>query len=117
MIKIETQYKDLFFKYLTWLYPVLTINEGERKVLAAFLTLHYHYTKQQYNPDTLNELLFSEETKEGIRKKIDYSKIRFTKVYNKLLELKLIENNKLHNLLTRYPKDGNFKINIEFKLI
>lgn len=117
MIKIETQYKDLFYKWLTWLYPVIEIEEGERKLLASFITLHYHYTKREYNQDTLNQLLFSDETKEGIRNKLGYSKIKFTKAFNKLNELKLIDNNKLHQLLTRYPRDGNFKIVIDFKLV
>lgn len=117
MIKVETKFKDLFETWLLWIFPILKIEDSERKLLAAFLTLHYIYTKRQYVPETLNELLFSDETREGIRVKIGYSKIKFTKAYNKLIELELIKDGKLHQLLTRYPKDGNFKINVEFKLI
>ncbi len=117
MIKIETQYKDLFYKWLTWLSPVIEIEEGERKLLAAFITLHYFYSKRDYNQDTLNQLLFSDETKEGLRTKLQYSKIKFTKAFNKLNELNLIKDGKLHHLLTRYPKDGNFKIVVDFKIV
>jgi hypothetical protein len=115
---IETTRKDLFYKWLEWLNPILQLNESEHKVLAAFLTLHWYYTvKRDYQQETINELLFTDETKDSIREKIRLPKIVFSKAFKGLLEKGIIKDGKLSHLLTRYPKDDKFSLKIDFKLL
>lgn len=111
---INTTRKDLFNDYLLWLNPILNLKEMDRKVLASFLTLHYNY--KDYAEETLYSLLFSENTQSNIAKKLDISESQMNKAVSNLQEKKLIINGKLNPHLIQYPKDGNFKINILFKV-
>lgn len=111
---INTTRKDLFNDYLLWLNPILNLKEMDRKVLSAFLTLHYNY--REYPEDTLYSLLFSEDTQRSIAKKLDLSDSQMNKAITNLQEKKLIIDAKLNSHLIQYPKDGNFKINILFKV-
>lgn len=111
---IKTTKRDLFYNYLTWLYPVIPIKEIDRKVLSSLMFLHYSY--KEYDPSTLNQLLFSEETKKDIAKRLNLSDSKFNKALKHLEENGLIQDNKINPLLTKYPKDNKFKININFKI-
>ncbi len=115
---VETTRKDLFYNWLHWLDPVLNLNESERKVLAALLQLHWYYTtKRDYNQDTLYELLFSEKIQQDIREKIHLPKIVFSKAIKGLLDKGILKDNKIHQHLTRYPKDDKFRLVVDFKLL
>ncbi len=115
---VETTRKDLFYNWLLWLDPVLKLNESERKVLAAFLSLHWYYTtKREYNQDTLYELLFSQEIQQNIREKINLPKIVFSKANKGLLDKGIIKDGKIHPHLTRYPKDDKFRLVVDFKIL
>ncbi len=115
---VETTRKDLFYNWLKWLDPLLGLNESERKVLAAFLQLHWYYTtKREYNQDTLFELLFSEEVQQNIREKINLPKIVFSKAIKGLLDKGILKDNRIHPNLIRYPKDDKFKLVVDFKLL
>lgn len=87
----------------------------DRKVLAALMTLHYTY-KHYHNHEVLNELLFSEDTRINLAKKLELSDSQFHKSIVSLEEKGLIVDKKLNETLTKYPKDGNFKIAVQFKL-
>ncbi len=114
MIVIKTTKKDLFYNYLHWLDPVLNLSENERKVLAAFLSLHYAY--REYNPVTLNELLFSPETKADLAKRLGLNTSKFNKAFHHLEEKELIKDNQITPYLTKHPRDANFKISVQFIL-
>lgn len=115
---VETTRKDLFNHWLLWLDPLLNLNESERKILAAFLLLHWTYTKRgNYSPEVLFELLFSDDNKESVRQKINLPKIVFSKAFKGLIEKGLFRDNQIHHLLTRYPKDDKFKLVVDFKLL
>lgn len=113
---IPVKHNTLFESYLTWLNPVLKLQEYEIKVLAAFLTLHYTYTKLEYNPILLNELLFSDKTKEALAEKLKMPYQYFEKIYISLISKGVLTGEEISPKLTKYPKDGIFKFNVEFKI-
>lgn len=86
----------------------------DRKVLAAFLTLHYAY--RHYKEDTLNSLLFSEDTQKELQKTLGLSESQFNKSLEHLKEKELIKDNKINPIFTKYPRDANFKLQINFIL-
>lgn len=112
-IKIPVTKRTLFDNYLLFLNPILKLREeSELPLLAAFLTLYYNY--RDYNPDTLNSLLFSEDTKKGIREKLKVSEKSFNKSFKHLQEKKMLIDGKLNPILLQFPKDDKFKLNISF---
>lgn len=113
MITIKVQKRELFLKYLEWIDPILKLKDLDRKVLAALLSLHYTY-RDYNNIDVLNEILFSSTVRQDLIKRLEISESQFSKSIKSLEEKGLIEDNKLHPTLTRYPKDGKFKIAINF---
>ena len=114
-IEIKVQKKDLFYEYLHWLDPALNLTDAERKVLSGFIGMHYTY-RHYYDPEILSSLLFSEETKKDLAKRCKLPGAVFSKIMKNLEAKSLIVNNKIHENLTAYPKDGNFKINVKFKI-
>lgn len=115
MIQIKTKPHRLFHDYLTWINPLLQLSKGEIDVLASFLTLHYKH--RTYDKVTLNELLFSDATKNAIRQKQKINTKLFNKLFDSLVEKGLILNgNELNPSLTKYPKDSHFKIFVSFQL-
>jgi DNA-binding MarR family transcriptional regulator len=113
-IQIKTNQRDLFYNLLTYLNPIIPLKETDRKVLSAFLTLHYKY--RAYPLKTLNDLLFSEDIKIDMAKRLNLTYSQYSKAFKHLEDKGLIINNSLHPNLTKYPKDGNFKLNISFKV-
>mgnify|MGYP003472862506 CR=1 FL=1 len=114
MITIKTTRNKFFIEYLKWLDPVIPLSKGERDILAAMLTLHYGH--KSYAPDILDGLLFSEETKEAIRKKLRINSRLFNKLYKSLEDKKIFDNNKINKVFTKYPADGKFKLFINFEI-
>lgn len=114
MITIECARNKLFTEYLRWIDPLLNLSKGERDILAAMLTLHYSH--KSYPPDVLDELLFSKETQEQIRKKLKINQRLYDKLFNSLKTKGIIEENKIKSTFTKYPKDGEFKLFINFKV-
>lgn len=111
MIVLKTSKKELFEKWLLWLNPILNLKDMDRKVLAAFLSLHYTYRNYE-NHDTLYEILFSEVTKKDLAKRINLSESQLNKSLKTLTEKGLIIDNKIAPSLTKYPRDGKFKIQV-----
>lgn len=111
MIVIKTSKKELFEKWLLWLDPILDLKDMDRKVLAAFLSLHYTYRNYQ-NHDVLYDILFSDTTKRDLAKRMGLSDSQLNKSIKSLEDKGLIINNKIVDQLTKYPKDGKFKIQV-----
>lgn len=114
MIQIKCTKSKLFLNYLNWINPVLKLSKGEIDILSNYLTLHYAH--KYYDPKVLNEMLFSDETKEIVRKKLKINTRLFNKLFNSLVEKELFKDNKINPALTKYPSDGNFKLFISFKV-
>ncbi len=113
---ISTTRKDLFYDYLTWLNPILNLKEMDLRVLSKLIALHYSNKDKGYPEDVLYGLLFSEDTLRAISTKLDISESQMNKAINNLQDKDLIKDLKLNPLLIQYPADGNFKINILFKV-
>ena len=112
MLVVKTSRNRFFHTYLTWLNPLLMLSKGELDILAALLTLHYNH--RNYPKDTLDALLTSPETLEAVRKKIKINTRMFNKLLSSLKEKELILEKGLNTSLTKYPKDGKFKLYVSF---
>ena len=113
MITIKTPRNKFFVTYLNWLNPILHLSKGEIDILAALLTLHYNH--RHYPEDVLEDLLLSKETLEAIRKKMKINAKLFGKLVQGLKDKGLIEVGGLNSKLTKYPKDGRFKLFVAFE--
>lgn len=113
MITIKAPQNKLFATYLTWLNPVLHLSKGEVDILAALLTLHYNH--RHYPKHVLEDLLFSAETLEEVRKKMKINTRLFNKLVQGLKDKGLIEPTGLNPKLINYPKDGKFKLFVSFE--
>jgi hypothetical protein len=113
MITIKAPQNKLFATYLTWLNPVLHLSKGEVDILAALMTLHYNH--RHYPKQVLEDLLLSPETLEGVRKKMKINAKLFKKLVDGLKDKGLIEPSGLNPKLTNYPKDGKFKLFVNFE--
>jgi len=114
MLVVKTPRNRLFHTYLTWLNPLLMLSKGELDILAALLTLHYSH--RNYPKETLDQLLTSPETLEAVRKKIKINSKMFNKLLASLKEKGLILEKGVNPSLTRYPKDGKFKLFVGFEI-
>ena len=83
MIEIKTSRKDLFSNYLLWLNPILGLSDTERRILSSFITLHHAY-KHYHDKEVLNSLLFSEETKKDLAKRLKINNSIFSKAFQSL---------------------------------
>jgi DNA-binding MarR family transcriptional regulator len=113
MITIKAPSNKFFTTYLSWLNPILHLSKGEIDILAALLTLHYNH--RHYSEDLLEDLLMSKDTLEAIRKKMKINARLFEKLLKGLKDKGLIEPSGLSPKLTKYPKDGKFRLFIAFE--
>jgi len=65
----------------------------------------------------LNELLFSEDTKKIVAKRLNISVALVEKSLNYFKEAGIVVNNSLRKSLTNYPKNDKFKISVEFEVV
>lgn len=86
-IKYSTQ-RDFYQKYLTFLNPLIKLNNTENIVLSSFLTLNDKY--RHYNKEVLNKLLFSEDTKKSIQQRLHLTEKQFNKSFTALTNKKYI---------------------------
>lgn len=114
MINQKVQKKNFFRLWLEWLNPLLQLSKIEREVLSALLT--FHYTYREYNQETLNELLFSEATLKHIQKRLVINDKIFNNILTSLRAKHIINGNIINPSLTKYPKDGKFKLFINFEI-
>ena len=112
MLIVKTPRNRFFHTYLTWLNPLLMLSKGELDILASLLTLHYNH--RSYPKDTLDALLTSSETLEAVRKKVKINTKMFNKLLASLKEKGLVLEKGLNPSITRYPKDGKFKLYVSF---
>lgn len=93
-IKVKNK-RDFYEKYLTFLNPLIKLNKTDNAVLASFLSLNDRY--KDYNPEVLNKLLFSPETKESIRIKLDLTSKQFNKSIAYLTNKQYISDKGINN--------------------
>lgn len=117
MLTIKVPKNKLFHTYLEWINPILKLSKGEQDILAAFLQLQYAH--KYYPKETLNTLLFSDNTREHIRKKIKINTRLFNKLFDNLvtkgLILKTDDTYELNPKICKYPQDNRFKLFISIE--
>ena len=112
---LKVNKKDLFEKWLEWLNPILPLKVADRRVLAAYITLHFLH-KDQYSPKALNELLFSEATKKIVAKRLKMTVPQIEKSLSYFKDKGLIVDGAFRSSLTNYPRNNKFRILIDFEI-
>jgi hypothetical protein len=130
-MEIKVTRKDLMYQYLLWLDPVFKLKEQERKVLSGYLTLHYYSRHRFSDLSILDEFLFSDpeaKTKNHLMKMYNLTEEKFNKIFTTLKNKGFLQEYtvqhgestknlfRLNPYITRYPKNEEFKINIELKV-
>lgn len=113
MLTLKVPRNKIFHTYLEWIDPILHLSKGERDILASLLQLQYAH--KYYPKEILNELLFSDNTKEHIRKKLKINKKLFDKLFKSLEDKQLIINNEINPAVCKYPRDGRIKLFISIQ--
>lgn len=113
-MQLKVKKAELFEKWLEWLNPIIPLKTRERKVLAAYITLHYLHKDRVGDPKILNSLLFSEDTKLVISKRLNISIKQINSSIQVLKRLNLVKENALNPSLTKYPYNDKFSIKIDF---
>lgn len=106
---------ELFKSWLKFLNPILNLREEtEIPVLASFVLLAYNH--RDYDSVVLNSLLFSEDTKLSIRRKLGFSERSFLKSFKNLSDKGLIVSDGDSFSLNPKVIPKEFTINIDFKV-
>lgn len=113
---IKVNRGELFEKWLEWLNPLIPLKELDRKVLGAYITLHYLH-KDRYTEEALNDLLFTDDTVEIVAKRLNITVPAVHKCLKNLNKLKIINDKKLHPSLTKYPVNNKFSLKVDFEII
>lgn len=113
---VKTTKGKLFLDWLTWLNPIIPLEDNERRVLAGHLALHYQYTLLEYNPDTLNYLLFSDKVQEDMQKRLNFTPLEYKLAVAKLNKKGLLQEKQINPKLTTYPRDHKFELNVKFEI-
>jgi len=106
---------DFFLKWFQLLKPIHHLLNSEIKILAEFCRVRYEYSKKITDPDTLDNFLFSIETKNMVRENLGMSSSSFKVSMSKLKKMNIIANGKINQkLLPRLDDEGNYKLLLYF---
>jgi hypothetical protein len=115
MLTVKVPRNKLYHTYLEWINPILKLSKGEMDILSTLLQLQYAH--KYYPKETLNELLFSDQTKEHIRKRLKINKRLFDKLYKSLEEKGLISEGQINPAICKYPQDNRLKLFIAIECV
>lgn len=110
--------KNFFRLWLEFLKPFHRLTDRETDVLAAFLKERYYLGKKINDPELLDKITMSEDTKKRVREACNMSSTHFQVIMTKLKKSCIIENGKISSKLI--PKvnedDGTFQLLLLFNL-
>lgn len=119
IIKIPTSLQSTFFEHwLNFLRPLHNLNEGQIRLLAAFIKERYELSKKINDQDYLDTVLMSVETRKKIRLSLDMKSSHFNILMYQLKQSGVIVNDKINPKLIPNitdEKDG-FKLLLLFDL-
>lgn len=96
-ITIPTSIDGKFFRYwLEFLRPFHRLTEREIDVTASFLKQRYELSKVVSDPEVLDKLTMSEDTKRKVREDCKISQAHFQVIMTKLKKSKVVENGKIN---------------------
>lgn len=114
LIKIESTPKlkmspdgDFFRCWVDVLQAIHKLTKREMDVLAEFLKVRYKLSKEIINPDRLDRVLMSEETKREIREKCHIKAKHFQVIMSKFRKNGVIKDGKIYmNLIPTINEEG-----------
>jgi len=119
VIRIPTKLEGNFFKFwLQFLEPFHNLTPRESDIFAAFLQERYELSKVISDPDILDTVVMSEDTKRKIREKCGVSLPHFQVIMAKLKKNKVLLDNKIHpKFIPNLKKDAkSFQLLLLFDL-
>lgn len=119
VITIPTSLQGKFFKYwFQFLRPFHNLTDREIDVIASFVKQRFELSKSVKDPELLDRITMSEDTKRKVREECNISQAHFQVIMTKLKKEKIIENGKIyHKFIPRLVEgDKNFHLLLSFDL-
>lgn len=119
VITIPTSKEGSFFRYwFEFLRPFHKLTDREMDVIASFVKYRYALSKVVSDPDVLNKLTMSDDTKRKVREDCNISQAHFQVIMTKLKKSKVIENGRINpKFIPRLdPDSNNFQLLLSFDL-
>ena len=119
VLNIDSPLDKKFFRlWLEFLKPFHKLTDRETDVLAAFLKERFYLSRKISDPELLDKITMSEDTKKKVREDCNMSSTHFQVIMTKLKKSRIIENGKISSKLI--PKvseeDGVFQLLLLFNL-
>lgn len=109
--------KKFFRMWLEFLKPFHKLTDRETDVLASFLKERYFLGKKINDPELLDKILMSEDTKKRVREDCNMSSTHFQVIMTKLKKSRLIENGKISpKFIPKIDNENNFQLLLSFNL-
>lgn len=118
VIRIPCDIQGFFFYWVKFLKPLHNLTEKEMLVASELLLERYEISKTLEDPNFIDTVLLSPESKTKIREKVGITVQHFNCVYKRLKEVKIIINNNQVNkkFIPRLsPDENNFHLNLFFE--
>ena len=119
-VQVKTTNRDFFEKWLEWMNPMIPLKDMDRKILSAYLVLYYTNLSRFENKILLNELVFNEDTKEILIKRLQVSRPQINKALKHLITLGIIKEDEeklsFNPLFVSKDLESLKKINIVFSI-
>lgn len=98
---------DFFRVWVEFLKPVHKLTNKEMEVLATFLKKRYELSKAISDPEVLDSVLMSEETRREIRKECNINPKHFQVIMSKFRKRGVLKNNRIFlNLIPTITPEG-----------
>lgn len=98
---------DFFRCWVEFLRPLHELTNREMDILAEFLKVRYNLSKEIINPDRLDRVLMSEETKREIREKCKVKAKHFQVIMSKFRKNGVIKDGKIClNMIPTITNEG-----------
>lgn len=117
VVRIPTSLETKFFRYwFDFLVPLHKLKNREIDIITSFLKHRYELSKVIKDPELLEEVTMSEETKKKVRIDCNIKQPHFQVVMGKLRKHKVIINNRINPrfIPNVSPEDNNFKLLLLF---
>ena len=118
IIPLSTTPSKFFKTWLEFIKPFHNLTEREQDVAAAFLRNRYELTQKISDPQIVDQVLFSEQTKKKIMQEENVSVAHFQVIMGKLRKAGVVVGNALNPKVVPLLKVGsdNFKLLVYFEI-
>ena len=108
---------DFFRYWVEFLRPLHELTKREMDILAEFLKVRYNLSKEIINPDRLDRVLMSEETKREIRERCKVKAKHFQVIMSKFRKNGVIKDGKIClNMIPTVTDEGvGLMVHFSFK--